>query len=191
MKSFKEYLNESLTNDDLVRARYFGKKAYSRRIENNPKKDVVFVNGFLNGMDVKTHSKLEKEYKKGYEEAKKDEDSSKLRATKSSQQALKQAKQRRELEKIEAERKKEEEKKLEKNPYYKKTIEYDVEDVTCDKCGGAGYIENFKHNRMGECFKCKTKGTLKQRVKKVKWVFDQKKYDKDHPNADWWEGMIS
>ena len=81
MKSFKEYLNESLTNDDLVRARYFGKKAYSRRIENNPKKDVVFVNGFLNGMDVKTHSKLEKEYKKGYEEAKKDEDSSKLRAT--------------------------------------------------------------------------------------------------------------
>jgi len=80
---------------------------------------------------------------------------------------------------------------MEKNPYYTKKITTDMQNVTCDKCGGKGYIEQFKFNKMGECFKCKTKGYIAMRVKKVEWVFDQKKYDKDHPEADWWEGLMT
>jgi hypothetical protein len=192
MKKFLEHIEESVSKDLIIRARYLGKKAYGNRIENNPKKDVVFIHGFLNGVeDKKLHARLEKEYKTGYANAEREEELTKAVATEKSKQALKNAQLKRELDKKEKERKDAENKKLEKNPYYTKKITTEVENVTCDRCGGKGYIEQFKFNKMGECFKCKTKGYVAMRVKKVEWVFDQKKYDKDNPNADWWEGLFT
>jgi hypothetical protein len=192
MKKFLEQLEESISKDLITRARYLGKKAYGNRIENNPKKDVVFIHGFLNGVeDKKLHARLEKEYRIGYTDAKNQEDSAKIKSSDKAKEALKNAQLRRELEKKEKERQEAENKKMEKNPYYTKKITTDMQNVTCDKCGGKGYIEQFKFNKMGECFKCKTKGYIAMRVKKVEWVFDQKKYDKDHPEADWWEGLMT
>jgi len=191
MKTFNQFITEGLSKEDKDRAQYYGKKAFKNSFPNDPNSDTTFRYTFLNRFSDRDQNTLKKEFSKGYDIAKSEAEgaseraSSKYKEYHATQKLIRDQKRKQdEYDKKDAER-------FEKSPYYTKKVTMDMEDVPCDRCGGGGYIQQYRHNKMGECFKCKTKGTVKKRVKKVEWVFDKKKWKKDNPNSEWWEEMFA